>query len=110
MLITESPKIDVCVQPEYSTRNDELNRLLSAAVVSKSFRAMLLTSPEIAIASGYQGEKFNLSEADRTWLFSIKPTNLVDLAANMVARQQTLSQECAVKVPLQHVPQYVRVN
>ena len=110
MLITESPQIEAGGQLDYSMRNDELNRLLSAAVVSKSFRNMLLTSPDIALASGYQGEKFDLSDADRSWLFSIKPTSLVELAANMVTRQQMLSQECPVKVPLQPVRQYVRVN
>jgi hypothetical protein len=110
MLMIESPNVEICPQQDYSTRNDELNRLLSAAVVSKSFRNMLLTSPEDALASGYQGEIFNLSDADRSWLFSIKPTNLVDLAANLVIHQQDLSQECPVKVPLQTVPEYVRVN
>jgi len=110
MLTIEIPQVETCPQLDYSARNDELNRLLSAAVVSKSFRNMLLTSPEVALASGYQGEKFNLSDADRSWLFSIKPTSLVDLAANMVVHQQDVSQECPVKVPLQPVPHYVRVN
>jgi len=110
MLMIESPQVETCAQLDYSARNDELNRLLSAAVVSKSFRNMLLTSPEVALASGYQGEKFNLSDADRSWLFSVKATNLVDLAANMVIHQQKLSQECPVKVPLTPAPHYVRVN
>ncbi len=110
MLIIESPIVETSGQLDYSPHNDELNRLLSAAVVSKSFRKMLLTSPEIALASGYQGETFNLSDADRSWLFSIKPTDLVDLAANIVVYQQKLSQEHPVKVPLQPVPHYVRVN
>jgi len=110
MLMIESPFVETSEQLDYTSRNDELNRLLSAAVVSKSFRNVLLTSPDIALASGYQGETFNLSEADRNWLFSIKPADLVDLAANMVTYQQKLSQECPVKVPLQPAPHYVRVN
>ena len=110
MLMIESPQIEADVQLDYSARNDELNRLLSAALVSKSFRSVLLTNPEIALANGYQGEKFNLSDADRSWLFSIKPASLVDLAANMLTYQQNLSQECPVNVPLQPAPQYVRVN
>jgi hypothetical protein len=88
MLITDIPVTQPCTQLDYSARNDELNRLLSAAVVSKSFRNTLLTSPEIALATGYQGETFNLSDADRSWLFSIKPTNLVDLAADIPAETQ----------------------
>jgi hypothetical protein len=86
--------------------NDELNRLLSAAVVSKSFRNMLLTNPEIAVASGYQGETFNLSPEDQSWLYSIRPANLIDLAANMVTYQQ----ESKVKLPVEPMPHLVRVN
>ena len=110
MLMIDSPELQTSGQLDYPARNDELNRLLSAAVVSKSFRNMLLTSPEIALASGYQGEKFDLSDADRSWLFSIKPNSLVDLAADMVTYQQNLSQEIPVEVPLQRSPHYVRVN
>jgi hypothetical protein len=110
MLMIETPQVETPAQLDYAGRYDELNRLLSAAVVSKSFRNVLLTSPEVALSSGYQGEKFNLSDADRSWLFSIKPTSLVDLAANMVTYQQNLSQECPVTVPLQRTPHYVRVN
>lgn len=110
MLMIESSLVETSAPLDYSSRNDELNRLLSAAVVSKSFCDMLLTSPEVALASGYQGEKFELADADRSWLFSIKPTSLVDLAANMVIHQQNLSHECPVTVPLQHAPHYVRVN
>lgn len=110
MLMIESPTIEACGQLESQSHNDELNRLLCASVVSKSFRNMLLTNPEIALASGYQGEKFNLSDEDRSWLFSIRPTSLVDLAAHMVAHQQIAVQECPVKVPLQPARQYVRVN
>lgn len=110
MLYIESPTIEGSGQLESQAHNDELNRLLCASVASKSFRNMLLTNPEIALASGYQGEKFNLSDDDRSWLFSIRPASLVDLAANMVAYQQKVSQECALKVPLQPARQYVRVN
>lgn len=109
MLMIESPQIETCGQLDYSGRTDELNRLLSAAVVSKSFRNILINSPEVALASGYQGETFNLSDVDRDWLFSITATSLVDLAANMVIHQQKLSQERPVKVPLQPEHQYVRV-
>jgi hypothetical protein len=110
MLMIETPQLDVGTPLDYSAQNDELNRLLSAAVVSKSFCNMLLSSPELALSNGYQGEAFNLCDADRNWLFSIKPTSLSDLAANMLTHQQKASQEILVKVPLQPEPQYVRVN
>lgn len=111
MLMTDSLGVtQVSSQLEYPSTNDELNRLLCAAVVSKSFRSMLVANPEIAAASGYQGESFNLSNEDRVWLSSIRPSNLVDFAANLVTYQQTSKQEHGVKMPVEPVPQYVRVN
>lgn len=110
MLMLNTPIMETSQQLDYPSHNDELNRLLSAAVVSKSFCNMLLTNPEIALASGYQGESFNLSDSDRSWLFSIRPTSLVDLAANMVTYQQEGCQEFPVNVPLEPVPHYVKVN
>src|SRR4030043_71396 len=100
MLLIDNSVTQVSGQLDYLSRNDELNRLLSAAVVSKSFRNMLLANPEIAVTSGYQGETFNLSEEDQSWLYSIRPANLVDLAANMVTYQQNIKQESRVKLPV----------
>jgi hypothetical protein len=51
-----------------------------------------------------------LSDEDRRWLFSMRPANLVDLAANMVTYQQKTNQENRVKLPVEPVPQFVRVN
>ena len=110
MLMTYSPVLQVSGNLDYPASNDEMNRLLCAAVVSKSFRSMLMANPEIAVASGYQGETFNLSDEDRSWLFSIRPANLIDLAANMVTYQQKINQESRVKLPVEPAPQYVRVN
>ena len=106
MLLIDTPMTPVIRQTDSLPSNDELNRLLSAAVVSKSFRNMLLTNPEIAVASGYQGETFNLSPEDQNWLYSSRSASLVDLAANMVAYQQ----ESKLKLPVDHVPHLVRVN
>jgi hypothetical protein len=110
MLLIDSPVTQVRGQIDCPSHNDELNRLLSAAVVSKSFRSMLLSNPEIAVTSGYQGETFNLSEEDRSWLYSIRPANLVDLAANMVAYQQNVRQDSKLNIPVEHMPHLVRVN
>jgi hypothetical protein len=106
MLLIDTPMTPVIRQTNSLPSNDELNRLLSAAVVSKSFRNMLLTNPEIAVASGYQGETFNLSREDQNWLYSIRPANLVDLAANMVTYQQ----ESKLNLPVDQIPHLVRVN
>jgi hypothetical protein len=110
MLMIDSPVTQVSGKLDYPAANDEMNRLLCAAVLSKSFRSMLITNPEIAVESGYQGESFNLSDEDRSWLFSIHPANLVDLAANIVTYQQKTNQERRVKLPVEPVPQYARVS
>jgi hypothetical protein len=106
MLMIDTPITPIISQVDHSTVNDELSRLLSAAVVSKRFRNMLLTNPEIAVASGYQGETFSLSQEDQSWIYSIRPASLGDLAANMVNYQN----ERKVKIPIEPVPHLVRVN
>lgn len=106
MLMIDTPITQVNQPLDYPGHNEELNRVLCAAVVSKSFRTMLLSNPEIAVASGYQGEKFELSVEDQTWLYSNRPASLVDLAAGMIAYQQ----ESRVKLPVESTPHLVRVN
>jgi phenolic acid decarboxylase len=110
MLLIETSETQISEQLDYPSRNDELNRMLCAAVVSISFRKMLLSHPEIAVSSGYQGESFNLSDEDRNWLFSMRPANLVDLAANIVTYQQGTKQDSRMKLPVEPVPHLVRVN
>ena len=110
MLLTDTPVTQVGLQLDHPSHNDELNRLLCAAVVSKSFCNMLLVNPEIALASGYQGEKFDLTDEDRSWLFSMRPSSLADLAANMVTHQQKASRQNQVKLPVDSRSHYVRVN
>jgi hypothetical protein len=110
MLMSTTPITPVIRQVDNPPSHDELNRLLSAAVVSKSFRNMLLTNAELAVRSGYQGETFNLSPGEQSWLYSIRPTSLIDLAANMVAFRQSIKQESMVKLPVEPMPHLVRVN
>ncbi len=110
MLLIDTPVKQISEQLDYPSANDELNKVLCAAVISKSFRKMLLSNPEIALASGYQGESFHLSDEDRSWLFSTRPANLVDLAANMVNYQQSSRQNNRLNVPVEPVPHLVRVN
>ena len=110
MLIIDSPIVQASGKLDHSPLNDEMNRLLCAAVVSKSFSQTLLANPEIAVASGYQGESFDLSDEDRSWLFSLRPNSLVDLAANMATYQQKVAREYPVKLPVEPVASYARVN
>jgi hypothetical protein len=107
MLMIDSPITHAGDHFEYHPHKEELNRLLSAAVVSTSFRNLLLANPEIALASGYQGETFHLSDEDRNWLLSVRPSSLVDLAANLVVYQQETRQVTTVKLPAEPSPSYV---
>jgi hypothetical protein len=63
----------------------EINRLLTAAVVSESFRRQLLTNPAQALADGYNGMRFSLSRQEEELLLSIKAHSLNDLALQVNA-------------------------
>ena len=109
MLMTDSPSTQISTQLDYPSSNDELNRLLCAAVVSKSFRSMLMANPTLAVSSGYQGESFNLNNEDQNWLSSTHPTSLIDFAADLANYQKT-TQESRMPLPVEPIRQYVRVN
>jgi hypothetical protein len=58
-------------------------RVLSAAVVSKRFRQILLSDPRRAIASGYAGETFHMDDREIDWMSSIRAENLAEFAHQM---------------------------
>ena len=62
----------------------EINRLLAAAVINRSFCDLLLENPELALAEGFQGEFFPLTVEERALLLSIRAGNLSDLARQLV--------------------------
>lgn len=57
-----------------------LQRLFAAAVVSGQFREMLIRKPEEALAKGYLGQPFTLTERETTVIKSIRAENLADFA------------------------------
>ena len=61
----------------------EVSRLLTAAVINTNFRSMLLADPARAIASGYQGEHFQLGSRETMQVSSIHASNLADFAARL---------------------------
>jgi hypothetical protein len=60
--------------------NDEISRVLAAAVVNHQFRQQLLNDPAMALDNGYLGEAFMLTEEQRSTIVSIRAENLSDLA------------------------------
>ncbi len=66
--------------------NGELNRLITAALISEPFRNLLLNNPEMAVDRGYNGEIFRLTPEEREMVVSIQATSLVDYARQLVKR------------------------
>lgn len=75
--------VPVMVAPSLRS-HPELSRLLAAAVVSSSFRHLLLEDPQQAIENGYGGETFLLSDTERYLLLFIHANSLADLSRQIV--------------------------
>lgn len=60
-----------------------LSRLLTAAVVNQEFCNLLLSDPAIAVATGYNGEPFDLTADVQEMIFSIRATSLADFAEQL---------------------------
>jgi hypothetical protein len=63
--------------------NVEFSRIISAAVVNKSFRSTLLSDPSKAIAQGYYGEPFSLSSEQKNRISTIREDSLEGFAAKL---------------------------
>jgi hypothetical protein len=99
MLTTKTYDLPMTVVVTQSDNDHlEINRLLAAAVINKSFCSLLLDNPELALAEGFQGETFPLSAEERALVLSIRAGNLTDLARQLV---QTFG-EPTVKDPQPH--------
>jgi len=57
-----------------------LHRLFAAAIVSDQFRETLLHEPEAALANGYLGQTFALTDQEKTIIKSVRASTLTDLA------------------------------
>jgi hypothetical protein len=68
-----------------------LSRLLTAAVVNQRFRHLLLTNPETALASGYNGESFSLANEEKDLVLSIHAISLADFATQLTRQQSKRS-------------------
>jgi len=66
--------------PKPVTKRSGLHRLFAAAVVSDQFRKVLLSEPELALAGGYLGQTFTLTDKERTIIKNVRAENLTDFA------------------------------
>lgn len=60
--------------------NQEVSRLLSAAVISPRFRQLLLSDPAKALEIGFAGERFDFPREAKRRVASIQAANLADFA------------------------------
>ena len=58
----------------------DLHRLFAAAIVSDQFCKTLLRKPEEALANGYLGQTFKLTDQEKMLIKSIRADTLTDLA------------------------------
>ncbi|MCC6297934.1 MAG: hypothetical protein IT314_01460 [Anaerolineales bacterium] len=63
-----------------ATERSGLHRLFAAAIVSGQFREMLIRKPEEALANGYLGQAFTLTDREIAAIKSIRAENLADFA------------------------------
>lgn len=70
-----------------------LNRLLSAAVVSPRFQQLLLTDPSTALAMGYNGEKFHLTPPEYAAVTSVRVNSIREFATQLLRKFQSAALE-----------------
>ncbi len=75
-----------CRQPAPSAN---ISRLITAAVVNQGFCRLLLTNPEKAISSGYNGESFRLDGREKELILSIQASSLADFAVKVSKNHQS---------------------
>jgi len=71
--------------PNVSAKEREISRLLTAAVVNQKFCKLLLTNPETALNTGYNGESFRLAAEDKNRVMNIHARSLADFALQLTA-------------------------
>ncbi|MCB9137638.1 MAG: hypothetical protein H6642_04745 [Caldilineaceae bacterium] len=82
--------------------SDDLNRLLSAAVVNRHFCRKLLLAPLDAVAAGYNGYQFVLTDFELSVLASIHASSMADFARLLIQRLKHAAQasaDCQVRHP-----------
>ncbi len=67
-----------------------LHRLFAAAIVSDQFRRTLLREPEKALANGYLGQTFPLTDQEKKIIKTIRAENLTDFAQKVNQALKTI--------------------
>jgi hypothetical protein len=70
--------------------------MLTAAVVNRRFCQLLLSDPQAALHSGYNGESFHLNDNERAAVLSVHAADLRDFAAQLSAQMADETQPSPV--------------
>ena len=73
-----------------ATERSGLQRLFTAAIVNSQFREKLLREPEIALANGYLGQTFALTDQERTIISTVRARDLTDFAQKVNQALKTI--------------------
>jgi hypothetical protein len=66
--------------PKPAMDRSGIHRVFTAAIVNSQFREKLLREPEMALASGYLGQTFALTDQERTIISNVRASDLTDFA------------------------------
>lgn len=75
---------------ETTVKSSGLHRLLAAAIVNSQFRDTLLSEPELALAGGYMGQVFSLTDREKTVISNVRAKNLTDFAQKVNQALKTI--------------------
>jgi hypothetical protein len=76
--------------PKAPPARSALHRLFAAAIVSDQFRRTLLRAPEEALANGYLGQTFPLTDQEKKIIKAIRAENLTDFARKVNQALKTI--------------------
>ena len=76
--------------PKAPPARSAIHRLFAAAVVSDQFRKTLLRAPEEALANGYLGQTFPLTDQEKKIIKTIRAENLTDFAQKVNQALKTI--------------------
>lgn len=62
------------------SKQSGLHRLFAAAVVNSQFRESLLCEPDTALAKGYLGQSFSLTDQEMNIVRTVRAKDLTDFA------------------------------
>jgi len=79
LTLDSSPAVPFKYRTPIANRSG-LHRLFAAAVVNSQFREALLCEPDTALANGYLGQSFSLTDQEMAIVKTVRAKDLTDFA------------------------------